>query len=270
MNLDNLLSEVIKWLSTKGLVLIIALIVLFISFKLVNFFAKQVKKSLDKKKVDQTISKVVYNLIRKGVKSFFFLVFLGIVGIDTAGIGAAIGSILVSIGLALQGSLSNLAGGVIILVLRPFKIGEFIEAQNEAGTIEEIGVFYTKVVTTDNRIILIPNGTLANDKIINYSRKEVRRIEQIYNISYENDADLAIQIIKNVCENYIEILNNPSPPFIKVKEYSNSSINIVLRVWVKSMDYWNIYYKLLEDIKKEFDKNGIQIPYNKLDVIIKK
>ena len=263
----ELIEEIILWIINKGTKLVIGIIVLFIVFKIINLLSSSVRKTLEKKKIDLLIAKIIYSLVRKGLKIGTFIIFLGYVGIDTAGIGAAIASIFVGVGLALQGSLSNLAGGVILLVLRPFNIDDFIETKEYSGTVESIGIFYTCLRTPDNKVIYVPNGELANNEIVNYSKKNVRRMDKIISISYDSDLNKAKEIIKKVCEKNEIILNDPKP-FIKVYEYADSSIKLLCRVWTKSTDYFSIFFDLLDDIKFEFDKNNIHIPYPKLDVNI--
>lgn len=262
---EEYIDEIIIWVIDKGSKLILGVVVLFLVFKIINLLSNSIKRTLEKKNVDLLISTIIYSLIKKGLKIFGFIVFLGYVGIDTAGVGAAIASIFVGVGLALQGSLSNLAGGVIILVLRPFNIDNYIETTDFSGTVESIGIFYTCLRTPDNKVVYVPNGELANNGIINYSKKSIRRLEKIISISYDSDVNKAKEIVNEVCKNNELILKNPNP-FVKVSEYSDSSIKILCRVWVKSSDYFGVFFDLLDDIKNEFDKNNIHIPYPKLDV----
>lgn len=264
---QELIDEIVFWIINKGTKLVVGIIILFIIFKLINLLSNGIKRTLEKRRIDILISKIVYSLIKKGLKIGVFIIFLGYVGIDTAGIGAAIASIFVGIGLALQGSLSNLAGGVILLVLRPFNIDDYIETKEYSGTVESIGIFYTCLRTPDNKVIYVPNGELANNEIVNYSKKSIRRMDKIISISYDSDVNKAKEIIKKVCEKNEIILKDPEP-FIKVYEYADSSIKLLCRVWTKSTDYFSIFFDLLDDIKFEFDKNNIHIPYPKLDVNI--
>jgi small conductance mechanosensitive channel len=258
----------LTWLSTEGVKLLIGAIVLFIAFKIINLIAKKFKKTMEKKNRDKTITKVGYSIIRKGGKLLVFLGFLGYVGIDTAGIGSIIASLGVGVGLAVQGSLSNLAGGLIILLMRPFRIGDYIEAQGEGGTVEDIQIFYTYIVTPDNKVIMIPNGSLANGNIRNYSTKEFRRVDFEFSISYDEDFERAKKVIWEVIENTEFVLMDPQP-FVRVKTHGESTINIVTRVWTKNEHYWDVYFDMMESIKTNFDKSNIEIPYNQLDVHIK-
>lgn len=268
LSIEELITEVVTWLTTEGVKLLIGLIALFIVFKIINFIAKKFKRTMEKKNRDKTITKVGYAVIRKGLKLLVFIVFLGYIGIDTAGIGTAIASLGVALGLALQGSLSNLAGGLLILVLRPFKIGDYIEAQGEGGTVEDITIFYTYLVTPDNKIVMVPNGALANGNIINYSTKDLRRVDFEFCISYDENFERAKTAIQEVIDGNKYILQDPSP-FVRVKTHGESTINIVTRVWTKNEDYWTVYFDMMEGIKTKFDEQGIEIPYNQLDVHVK-
>lgn len=264
----EILNQILSWLSTEGVKLVIGLFVLFILFKIINVISKKFKKRMEKKNKDKTITSVIYQILRKGLKILAILVFLGYVGIDTAGIGTVIASLGVGIGLALQGSLSNFAGGIVILILRPFKIDDYIEAQGEGGTVENIGIFYTTLVTPDNKIVMIPNGTLANGTMTNYSAKELRRVDFNFSISYDADVEKAKRVIWDVIINTKNVLDEPSP-FVRLKEYGSSAVDITTRVWVKNADYWTVYFDMMESIKEEFAKANIEIPYNQLDVHVK-
>lgn len=264
----EILNQILSWLSTEGVKLVIGLFVLFILFKIINVISNKFKKRMEKKNKDKTITSVIYQILRKGLKILAILVFLGYVGIDTAGIGTVIASLGVGIGLALQGSLSNFAGGIVILILRPFKIDDYIEAQGEGGTVENIGIFYTTLVTPDNKIVMIPNGTLANGTMTNYSAKELRRVDFNFSISYDADVEKAKRVIWDVIINTKNVLDEPSP-FVRLKEYGSSAVDITTRVWVKNADYWTVYFDMMESIKEEFAKANIEIPYNQLDVHVK-
>lgn len=263
-----LLQTVLNWLSTEGIKLLIGLVVLFFVFKIINIIAKKFKKRMLAKNRDKTITMVVYSIIRKGLKVIAFLAFLGYVGIDTAGIGTIIASAGVAVGLALQGSLSNLAGGIVILLMRPFKIGDYITAQGESGTVEEIKLFYSYLITPDNKVVMIPNGVLANGSIINYSTKELRRVDFEFSISYDEDFEKAKKVIWDVIGSIENILTDPAP-LVRVISHGESTINIVTRVWTKNENYWNVYFDMMEAIKQSFDDAKIEIPFNQLDVHIK-
>lgn len=268
-SLVELLQTVAGWLMQNGIKLIIGLIVLFIAFKVVNFIAKRLQRRMDKKNVDKTIANVTVKASKLVLKIMVFLLFLGYVGIETAGIGTIIGSVSVCIGLAVQGSLSNFAGGIVILVMRPFKLGDFIEAQGHSGTVTDIKMFYTYLNTPDNKVVMIPNGALGNGDIINYSKEEERRVDLVFSVDYSTDLKLAKEIIEKEIENHQLILKDKEY-FVRLGEMAASSLDIKTRVWVKNADYWTVYFDLLENVKKKFDENNISVPFNQLDVHITK
>ena len=268
-SLVELLQTVAGWLMQNGIKLIIGLIILFIAFKVVNFIAKRLQRRLDKKNVDKTIANVTVKALKIVLKIMVFLLFLGYVGIETAGIGTIIGSVSVCIGLAVQGSLSNFAGGIVILVMRPFKLGDFIEAQGHSGTVTDIKMFYTCLNTPDNKVVMIPNGALGNGDIINYSKEEERRVDLVFSVDYSTDLKLAKEIIEKEIENHQLILKDKGY-FVRLGEMAASSLDIKTRVWVKNADYWTVYFDLLENVKKKFDENNISVPFNQLDVHITK
>ena len=265
---ENKIDEVLKWITTNGIKMILALIVLFILFKVVNVISRRIKKNMIKRECDPTFTIIITNLFRKGVKILLFVSYLAFVGIDTASIGAVIASCGVGIGLALQGSLSNLAGGIIIVIVRPFKLGDYIEAQGEGGTVEDIRIFFTYIVTPDNRTVMIPNGVLANGVIRNNSMKDRRRVDFKFQVAYDSDLKLVKDTLLRLVSKDERVFKDPAP-FAQISEYGSSSITFTVRVWAKSTDYWNLYFAIMEQVKMEFDKKGIQIPYNKLDVTIR-
>lgn len=265
MDFNQIWQEIVGWLSTSGVKLVIGLIAFFIVCKLVNGLSKRIKKRMEKKGVEKTIVVVTYKILRVGLKVLVFILLLGFWGIDTAGIGAAIASVGVAVGLAMQGSLSNLAGGILIIILHPFRLGDYIEAQGEEGTVEEISIFYTYLASPDNKTIMIPNGTLLNGNIVNYSKKSLRRVDLLYSVSYAQDFEKAKAVILDVIKNNEMILTDPEP-LVRVKTHNASSIDIVTRVWANSGDYWSVYFQMQEDVKKRFDAEGIEIPYPQLDV----
>ena len=269
MNFEQILHNIVNWATTSGVRLVLALVILFISFKLINVFARKLLKAMEKKKLDKTISHTIAYIFRIGMKCLVAVCMIGFVGIDTSGITALIASFGVCIGLAVNGALSNLAGGVLILVTRPFKVDDFIEAQGYSGVVEDIHITNTKLRTGDNKVVYIPNGPLSSGSIVNYSVKETRRVDHTFSISYANDYVKAKEIIAEICEAHELILKDPAPT-IRVSAHSASSIDIVTRVWVNSADYWTVHFDLLEAVKTAFDEKGIEIPFNQLDVHVKK
>lgn len=265
----NVLSTVTNWLTSTGIKVLISVIILIISFKLANFLFRKLAKKLDKnEKADKTLTKTLVHAGLIIVKVLIVVAIIGYLGIDTSGISALIASLGVCVGLAVNGTLSNLAGGVMLLLTRPFRVDDYIEACGYAGVVEEIGIVATKVCTLDNKVVYIPNGTLSTSSIVNYSVKDLRRVDLVFSVAYENDFDQAKQIILDKCNKHELVLKNPEP-FVRVSGHGESSIEITTRAWTKNADYWTVYFDLVESVKKAFDANGIQIPYKQVDVHVK-
>ena len=263
-----LLETILNWCTSTGIKLIIGLLFLFIIFKITNMLTKKLYRHLQKKQADETLSRVGTQAIRIVLKLVALICFVGYIGIETASITALIASIGVSLGLALQGSLSNFAGGIIIIAMRPFRIGDKITTNGETGTVEDIHMFYTVLVTADNKVVHVPNGSLANNVIVNTSTKETRRVEVVMSISYDTDLNKATEVIQQVCKQNSLIFTDPEP-FVGIREYAGSSVDLNIRVWCNNCDYWTIHNYLLVEIKKAFDENQIEIPFNQLEVAIK-
>ncbi len=266
--LNSMLDTVIGWVTSTGIKVIVALVILLISFKIVNAIGRRIEKAGTTGKLDKTLSKVFSYAFKLGLKIVIAICLVGYVGIDTSGLAALITSLGVCAGLAVNGALSNLAGGVLIILTRPFKVDDFIEAQGVSGTVDEIRITSTRIITPDNKVIYLPNGALSSGTIVNYSEKDTRRVDHTFSIAYENDYNKAMEILRGIVESHELVLKDPAPT-IRVSGHGESSINIVVRVWTKSSDYWTVHFDLLETVKTEFDKAGISIPYNQLDVHIK-
>ncbi|CEH35118.1 mechanosensitive ion channel family protein [Romboutsia lituseburensis] len=269
MNLDTMADKFIEWATVSGVKLLIGLIIISIGLKLIKKIIKHFIIILEKRDVDVTLRRFLQSLISGGLKGILFIFILGYWGFDLAGMAAIFASAGVAIGLALQGSLSNFAGGFIILLLRPFKVGDYIEAGIYGGTVEQIGLFYTQLVTIDNKLILIPNGTLSNGSLINYSAKSERRVDLTFSVGYENDLSHVKNVLTNIINRHGLIIKEPVP-FIGVSAHGPSSVDFVVRVWCKSEDYWAIHFDLLEQVKLKFDEEKITIPYPQMDLHLKK
>lgn len=265
MELEQILANILNWLATEGVKILIALLVLAISFFIVKRTSRRVYRSMQKKNVDKTISKVVFHVINYGAKIIVVVCLLGYLGIETSSIAALITSLGVGVGLAVQGALSNFAGGILIVFTRPFKIDDYIEACGVDGTVEDINLIHTVLRTPDNKVITLPNGTLANENIVNYSVKDTRRVDFMFSIAYEADFALAQRLLLSVFEEHELVLSDPAP-FVRMKEHGDSAIKIAARAWVKSGDYWTVYFDVTERVKAVFDEKGIVIPFHQLDV----
>lgn len=268
MDWQALLNTLVQWATNTGVKIIISLVIVFISFKIINFVAKKIVKRGGKKHSDKTIFQTLAYVLKIGLKIIVVICLIGYLGIDTSGLTALIASLGVGIGLAVNGALSNLAGGVLIILTRPFKIDDYIEVLGHAGTVVDIHITNTKLLTPDNKVIYLPNGSLSNAEIVNYSEKDLRRVDFMFSIGYGDDFVKAKQIITDICVAHELVLKDPQP-FVRVKEHGASSINITARVWAKNADYWTVYFDIIEAVKTAFDKEGIEIPFNQLDVNIK-
>lgn len=269
MTLEKFLDKIITWASTEGIKLIIWLFLLWIGWKLTKKIVAIMNKALEKRSVDITIRSFLDTFVEVVLKGILIYIFLEQVGIETTGIAAVIASAGVAIGLALQGSLSNFAGGIIILLIRPFNVGDYIEGASHSGTIEKIGMFYTHMVTPDNKLILVPNGSLTNGSIVNYSAKDLRRVDLTFGVGYEQDVLKVKRVLANIVEAHDLILKTPEP-FIALSAHGDSAVNFVVRAWVNNSDYWKVYFDLLEAVKVKFDDEEISIPYPQMDLHIKK
>ena len=268
INWQDLLNTVINWCMTTGIKLVIGLILMIILFKITNVLTKKMYKKLKAKNVDETILRTSTSTIKIIVKGLIVLCFVSYVGIETASITALITSCGVALGLALQGALSNVAGGIIIIIMRPFRIGDYITTNGQGGTVEDIHMFYTTLVTPDNKVVHVPNGSLANNVIVNNSIKDKRRVDVVMTIAYDADFEKAKQLIFDLCAQN-ELIDKDPAPFVAVGTYQNSGIDLNIRVWANNKDYWTVHRYLMHEIKKTFDANGIEIPFNQLDVTIK-
>ena len=263
-----MINSLVNWATGVGIKLLIALVIMFIAFKCINFIGKRIEKSSEKHHADKTIMRTVAYIFKIAMKLVVTVCLVSYVGIDTSGFAALIASLGVCIGLAVNGALSNLAGGVLIILTRPFRIDDFIEAQGYSGFVEDIHITNTQLRTFDNKTVYIPNGALSSGAIVNYSRKDTRRVDEVFTISYASDFKKAKDILSEVIEAHPLVLKDPEP-FIRLGEPAQSSVSITTRVWVKTEDYWTVRFDLLEAVKERFEAEGIRVPFEQLDVHIK-
>ncbi len=232
------------------------LVGLFVIKKLVVF----VKKIMSSRKVDITLQNFLINIISVGLKLLLIIAVISKLGIDTTAIAAALAAAGLGVGLALQGALSNLAGGVLIIVFKPFKIGDLVDAHNEIGVVKDINIFTTQIVTPDNKRVIIPNGTLANSNIINYSAEGKLRVDLTIGVGYDEDIKQTKGVLLDVLKQHSKVLSDPNPT-VDVEELAESSVNFAVRPWCKVEDYWTVYFGITENCKLALDKAGIEIPY---------
>ncbi len=265
-----MLDTVLGWATNTGIKIVIALVILLVSFRIVTVITRKLEKKIinGKHKVDKTLAHTLFYILGLALKILIVICLIGYLGIDTSGLTALVASLGVCAGLAVNGALSNLAGGVMLLITRPFKVDDYIEAQGHSGTVEDIRITSTRIRTPDNKVIYLPNGNLSAGSIVNYSEMDLRRLDLTFSIGYSDDFEKAKTIITDLCTNHELVLQDPAP-FVRVSAHSSSSIDIVTRVWVKNGDYWTVNFDLLESVKKAFDEAGIEIPFNQLDVHVK-
>lgn len=244
---------------------LLALVTLIIGWSLIGLVMSILDKGLEKKGMEITLRGFLRNLGNTLLKAMLLISVASMVGIETTSFVAVIGAAGLAIGLALQGSLSNFAGGVLILIFKPYKIGDVIQAQGEIGCVKEIQIFTTQLLTPDNKRIIIPNGPLANGNITNFSAEENRRVDFVFGIGYNDDIDKARSVIRSIVDADERIHKDPEP-FIVVSELADSSVNFTVRVWAAGSDYWGIFFDTTEKVKKAFDSEGISIPYPQQDV----
>ncbi len=265
MTFEDVKNFIINAWSNKFIQFLITTLAFLLVWTIATSILKNIKKRMIRKHIDNLATTIIITMSLWAIRILLIIVYAGIVGIDTAGFAALITSAGVAIGLALQGSLSNLAGGIIIAVTRPFRLNDYIESSGVSGTVEDMKLFYTELITPDNKVIMVPNGKLANDTIINYSIKDIRRVDLTFSISYEDNVKKAIETIASVVEKHNLILKNPSYA-IKEAEHASSSVNISTRVWVNNADYWTVHFDLLEQVHQAFNENNITIPYTQIEV----
>ena len=245
--------------------LIIAIIILVAGKVIAKLVAKGTVKLLRHRNVDNTVSSFVSSLIYGLVILVAFIVAISHLGFNTSSLVAIVGAAGLAIGLALQGSLSNFASGILLITFKPFKAGDFVDVAGVSGSVEEVKIFSTQLKTPDNKTVIIPNGSITSGTITNYSTKPTRRIDLVIGVSYDADLAKTKQILTTIVENHALVLKD-EPATIGVSELADSSVNLVVRPWVKTENYWPVYFELLESIKVELDNAGIEIPFPQLSV----
>ena len=262
------LEELIPFLIGFGKKILAVLVFVFIARKLIVWLKKILEKTFARSEVDEGVSKFLLSLTNISLNVVTIIVAVNMFGIATGSITAILGSLGVTLGLALQGSLSNLFGGILILIMKPFKMGDYIIAGTDEGTVEGIDVFYTKLLTIDNRKIVIPNGNLSNQSIVNATNEEVRRLDIKIPINYSENIGRVKDILWNIVKDEEMVLKEPEA-LVVVGELGTSAIVMEIRTWTKTEDFWPLKWKLQERVKEEFDKHHIEIQVNQLEVKLK-
>lgn len=265
-DIQSIWNSILPLLTTYGLEIIGAFIILIVGWIISNWLGKRTRKWLQKsQKIDATLIPILSNLVRYLGITFTLLMVLNNFGVQTASVIAILGAAGLAVGLALQGSLSNVASGVMLLIFRPFKIGDVVEAGGVLAVIDEIGLFLTKLHTFDNINVYQPNSKIWGTEIRNYSQNETRRVDLPIGIGYGDDIDHALKVVKEVVEADPRTLPDPAPLFA-VSDLGDSSVNLLVRFWTKSSDFFNVKVDLTKELKQRFDKEGINIPFPQRDV----
>jgi len=266
MNLNNIdwqsLSQI---LIAYGIKIVLALVIFVVGRIAVGIIRRTVMQTFDKRGVDPTISKFVGSIIYYLMFAFVVIAAIGQLGVQTASIVAILGAAGLAIGLALQGTLSNFASGVMLILLRPLKVGDYVEVAGEAGIVSEVGIFATKLLTPDNKTIIIANSSVIGNNITNYSTQHTRRVDLVVGVGYNADISTVKSILKKIADAEKRVLHNKGIT-AEVLELADSSVNFTFRCWVNSEDYWPVYFSNIENVKLELDAAGIEIPFPQLDV----
>lgn len=265
MDLNGILPKLQEFATFYGLKIIAAILIFIIGRWLAKMIKNLIVKVMKKGEVDATLTSFVGHLTYVALLTLVVIAALNQIGVQTTSFVAIIGAAGLAVGLALQGSLSNFAAGVLMILFRPFKVGDYIEAGGTAGTVEEIQIFSTILTTPDNKVIIVPNAKITGDNIVNYSAKDTRRMDLVFGVGYGDDLQKVKDILQDILQNDPKVLKVPEP-MVGVLELADSSVNFAVRPWVKSEDYWPLFFDLKETIKKRFDAEGISIPFPQQDV----
>jgi small conductance mechanosensitive channel len=262
---SNLWDSLLRKVFELGLNIIVCIVIYWVGRKLIKYLDRLIGKIMSSKDFDSSVASFLKSLINIVLTAALLLTIVNILGINTTSLVALMASIGVAMGMALSGTLQNFAGGVMILFFRPYKVGDYILAQGQEGTVKEIQIFNTVIVTADNRTIYIPNGGLSTNTIINYNSQSSRRIEWIIGVDYGTDYDKAKGIIREIINGDTRILADPAP-FVALKTLNESSVDLLVRVWTLKENYWDVYFDINEQIYKIFAARGINIPFPQLTV----
>ena len=268
--LTNLWNGLLNFALAYGFKILGTLLILLIGPIVIKCIIKAISKGKKFKKLDRNTQTLIIDIVKVALYVILAAIITANIGVEAATIAAVITSCGLAIGLALQGSLSNFAGGIMILVFKPFHIGDCIETGSYIGTVTDIGIFYTSITTFDNKVVTIPNGTLSNSSVVDYSAKDLRRVDLKISIAYDSDIELAKETLHDLADMHeLVIHEDPDHPvFVRIGEQAESSLVVYFRVWTQSANYWTVYFDLLEASKQIFDSRGISIPYQQLDVHI--
>lgn len=265
MNLTELVPKLQELVAFYGIKILAAVVIFIVGRWVAKGLTKLIVRALVKSKVDETLVSFLGHMTYIALIAFIIIAALNQLGIQTTSFIAVLGAAGLAIGLALQGSLANFAAGVLMIIFRPFKVGDYIEGAGVAGIVEEIQMFTTQLKTLDNKKIIVPNAKMTGDNIVNYSANEIRRLDMVFGVSYDDDLDKVKNVLADIVAKEGRILKEPAPT-IGVLEFADSRVNFAFRPWVKTAEYWDVYFALTETIKKRFDQENITIPVPQRDV----
>ena len=268
MSAQDLISMLIKDIVNFGLRILIALVLLAVGRWIIRWIRRVMRNMMTRREVDPSLRGFLSSMVNITLTLFLIIIIIGILGIDTTSFIAVFASAGLAVGMALSGTLQNFAGGVMILIFKPFKVGDFIEAQGQSGSVKEIQLLNTVINTPDNKTILIPNGSISTGIINNYSKEATRRLDWTFGIAYGDDYDRAKRTILEMLEADPRVLKSPAP-FVALNSLGDSSVNILARAWVSSGDYWDLFFDMNERVYKRFAEVGLNIPFPQLDVHLK-
>ena len=262
---EDIMNTIMTYITIYGFKILGSLAIFFIGRWVVGIVSLLVIKMMSKSNVDETLTKFLSKVISGILLIFVLLAALNNLGVDTTSFVAMFGAAGLAIGLAFKDTFSNIGAGVLLIFFRPFKVGDFISAAGEMGSVEEINIFSTLLTTPDNKQIIIPNGGIVGGNITNFSAKSTRRVDFVFGIGYDDDLKLAKSILEEIVNNDERVLKEPAP-FVAVGELADSSVNFTVRIWAKSEDYWGVHFDTIEKVKLTFDEKGISIPYPQMDM----
>lgn len=265
IDFEQILQQTIELVTAYGLKFLLALVTFWVGWKVCNMISRGLGKWFEKTAFDETLESFVLSLVTNALKVLLVVTCIGIAGFPTTSFVAILGAAGLAVGMALSGTLQNFAGGVLILVLKPFKVGDVIETQGQTGKVNNIQIFNTIMTTGDNKRVILPNGPVATQTLINYSGESTRRVELVFGIGYDDDIDHAKEVIARLIGDDQRIHKTPEPLLV-VKSLGASSVDIMVRVWCATADFWGVSFDLTERVKKEFDKEGISFPFPQSDV----
>ena len=265
--INSIVEQITHWGLSGIWKIVFALLIWFIGKKLISLSLKLLRKVFDRGSIDLGVVNFTMSIIKFALYAVLILMVIDELGIQTTSLITVFGSAALAVGMSLQGSLSNFAGGVLILIFKPFKVGDYIVVGNYEGTVRTIEILYTKLTTVDNKVVMLPNGTLSNSNIINVGAEDFRRLDIEMSIGYSSDLKLAKTLLNTIVNNNPAVIKDRDIKVI-VKSLDESCVTLETRVWVKTEDYWDTRFTLLEEYKAELDKNGIEIPFNQMDVHI--